>query len=249
MICGQFIVCLLPLCASRRGLSINTSSGDASMPDNDYSLIEHEAQQMELIPSTDLPATMFAVGEAHGEFTGARLFSGRPEIYQAIVSLLAEGIGQLRVASITSTSVHTVRAVMQREGVAIDAERMRIAGDARSAARLCVDSILEALNDDARRTKMSPRDLGVLMGILVDKSELLSGRATSRAEVVVDVDVSDYRQMIDRAKELSADLQGDGFGGDNSPTKEIIDLDPADVEIVPALDPAAGDPAATGDTN
>lgn len=202
------------------------------MPDDnkDRSLIE-SGEQLELISSADMDDQMFAEAESRGEHTGVRLWHKDPGKYQVIMSLLAEGVGQLRIADLVKSSVHTVRAVARREGAAIEKERAALAQDMRAAAKLCVEAILEMVEDPERRAKMSGKELGVLTGILSERSELLSGRATSRVEVARDPDVADFQRMLDRARE---EAQSNGFGQDNSDAKR------ADVIECEAVDRADG---------
>jgi len=205
---------------------------------NKTSLIQSSPEQLTLLSSADIEDSYFRETEARGEHTGVRLWTQDPDKYRVIVSLLAEGVGQLRVAALVKSSVHTVRAIKGRECAAIEKERARLASDGRSAAGLCIEAILERLADNAARDKIPARDLGVLAGILIDKAELLAGRATSRVDINRDPDLGDFRDMIQRAR--------DGFTADNSGSKEqpAIDIefemvDDSDAEA--ATDPA-GDP-------
>jgi len=138
-------------------------------------------EQLPLLPSSELPADLFYDSEKRGEFTAERLGAQQPQKYQAVKSLLSEGIGVKTVARIVSVSTHTVQAVRDREAPAIATLKERIAAGARSMSRLCLDTIRDALLDpDA---KLSARDMAVVFGILTEKAELLSGQPTSRVNV------------------------------------------------------------------
>jgi len=205
---------------------------------NKTSLIQSTPEQLALLSSADIEDSYFAETEARGEHTGVRLWNQDPDKYRVIVSLLAEGVGQLRVATLVHSSVHTVRAIKGRECAAIEKERALLASDGRSAAGLCIEAILERLANSTARDKIPARDLGVLAGILIDKAELLAGRATSRVDINRDPDLGDFRDMIQRAR--------DGFAGDNSGLKE---QPPIDAEFEMADDSDAGATSSAGDPN
>src|SRR4051794_21807754 len=86
----------------------------------DHSLIQQAEQQLPLLSSAEMDGAHFLELERNGEFTGERLFKQQPELYQAIVSLSAEGVGQIKIGQILKVSPNTVRAVQKREGVSID---------------------------------------------------------------------------------------------------------------------------------
>jgi hypothetical protein len=129
-----------------------------------------------------MPASFFAESESAGEFTGARLFSSRPETYKAIIALTSEGIGAIRIGKILGVSPNTVLAVRSREPESIDIEKRRLSGLSREAARMCVEGIIEMLCDPEQVKEMSIKDKGIVFGILAEKSELLSGSPTQRVQ-------------------------------------------------------------------
>jgi len=144
------------------------------------SLIE-QPEQLQLIPSSEIPDKYFEAEELPGgidrpNYTGQRLYANDPERYHFIVSLLAEGIGILRISRIVSCHPYTVSGVRDREGGAIEIEKERISGEARMVARLCVEGIMECLTDPDRLKKVSVKDLAIIHGIMVEKSEVLGGR-------------------------------------------------------------------------
>ncbi|MEN6535844.1 MAG: hypothetical protein ABFD89_19435 [Bryobacteraceae bacterium] len=144
------------------------------------SLIERDDQQLQLIPSSQMDAALFSESESHGEYTAEILFERHRDKYLAAVSFLSEGIGILRIAGLLHISPSSVIAIREREGHAVEIEKGRLSRLARGAARLCVEAIVDLFRDPKRVEEISPRDLGILHGILVDKSELLSGGATAR---------------------------------------------------------------------
>ena len=155
--------------------------------DNDkaHSLLNPREEQLPLISSADMDDELFQELEGReqaGEFTGARLFAKDPARYEAIVSLLAEGLGVKLIGKILKVSPNTVMAVRDREPEAVDTLKERVADGARSVMRLCVEGIRECLLDEVRAKKIGPRDLAIIFGIMTEKSELLTGGATARLE-------------------------------------------------------------------
>ena len=206
-------------------------------PDN--SLLSAADRQLELIPSDQMEASHFEELEAKGEFTGERLFKQRPRTYVEIVSLLAEGLGVNRIGRILHVSGHTVRAVRDREPAAIATVKERIARQAYHGASMCVDAILEDLDDAEIRKKIATRDLAVTMGVLVDKAQLLSGGATSRPETITrQADHDDFTRMLEEAVRT-------GSAGEMGGQKGEPPID-AEFEMVDE-EPAAGQGERAGD--
>ena len=146
------------------------------------SLVERDKNQLRLFSSDQMHASFFSESESSGEFTGARLFSSRPETYKAIIALTAEGIGAIRIGKILGVSPNTVLAVRAREPESIDIDKKRLSGLSREAARMCVEGIIEMLCDPKQVKEMSIKDKGIVFGILAEKSELLSGSPTQRVQ-------------------------------------------------------------------
>jgi hypothetical protein len=135
-----------------------------------------------------LPAPVFFEGlEAQGEFTGDRLFHQRPDVYKAVVMLLAQRLGVIRIGKLLSVSPNTVMAVRDREGATIDTVKLRLADVAHNGALLASESILEALNSIAPNAKnlgvKELKELAVVYGILVQNGQLLAGQPTARVEM------------------------------------------------------------------
>ena len=127
-----------------------------------------------------IPESYLVAAEHKGEFTGDRLFDQKPEVYQAIVYCLAEGFGMIRIGKLLKVSPNTVMAVRDREGEAVDIEKARLSNLYRKGARLAGERIVEDLLDDEQAKKIPANQKAVIVGILTEKSELLSGGATSR---------------------------------------------------------------------
>lgn len=199
-------------------------------------------QQPMLFSSDQMPARLFQEEESgrNPTFTAARLFSAEPEKYRAIIALGAEGIGVQRIARILCVSPHTVLAVRAREPANVAIEKQRIASLSREASRMCVEGIIELLSDDERARKIPARDLGILAGILTDKSELLSGGPTVRVETTREVTPEDVREYLDNLPRIGLEeerpaAKGKLLGPAGDPNRQAAS-DPDGAEVQPAGD-------------
>ena len=188
-------------------------------------MMQESSVQLDLIDPDQIPLALTTVADhRNGEHTAAQLFFENPDKYRLIVSLLAEGHGILRVAKLTRSSNSTVSEVRDRETVVIEKERMQIVNDGRRAAKLCIEGVLEDMQDDARRKKVPTRDKAIIAGVLIDKSELLSGGVTHRIQLEQGPSIDDYRSLLqaaaDQAVEMCQDAEDTGLTAQTSPPKE-----------------------------
>lgn len=130
--------------------------------------------------------------ETRGEFTGERLYQRRPETYKAIVVLLGQGVGVIRIGSLLGVSPNTVLGVRDREGVSIDIVKDHLARVAHNAAALAGEGIIDQLSKILAKAAKSEyptldvkelKDLAVIFGIGTTNGQLLAGEPTSRVEV------------------------------------------------------------------
>jgi hypothetical protein len=105
------------------------------------------------------------------EFSGFRLHQRHPRIYAAAVKMIAEGLSTAMIARALGVSQNTVQAVRLREPVEL--EKTRFLDLVRNASRLCVERLCELI------PTMSARDASIASGIMLEKSLLLAGEATS----------------------------------------------------------------------
>lgn len=156
-------------------------TGQVSEPE---SLILGSGAQLALldVDEAGLPAEAYALGEAAGQFTGERIFSRNPQLYRAIVNLLARAVPYREISEICGVSVNTVCGVAQREGVPIETLRERIGRMGLDVAALTIEAIRDLLADPLTRGKLTLRDLAIAHGIAVQNAQLLLGGATSRVE-------------------------------------------------------------------
>ena len=196
------------------------------MTEERHSLMAAAEQQGELFDAADIERLAAIPGGDAGparECTAAHLFRDRPHLYKMIVYLTAEGLGQLRIREITGVHTNTIAAVQDREGGSVEMVKQRLSKLARSGAQVCIEGIVEKLNDAEQRQKMSGRDLAIIAGVLVDKAELLSGGATSRLEIVTGdgaVSFEDYLSMVPAADVIEA-VPATSSGGESGRQKAV----------------------------
>jgi len=158
---------------------------------------------MDLIPSTEIRADLFLANESQVErqFTAARFFQMHPQEYREIVSLRAEGLSISACARLFSVSRHTVAAIDRRETSteSFIKQRDQAAYDYRRLARLGRERLEELLLDP--ENKPSAKDLAVMIGILEDKAQLLSGAPTQRIDLQ-DAAAPGHSSLVAHLKEL-----------------------------------------------
>ena len=118
-----------------------------------------------------------------GEHTGALTLKRDPKKFALVLRLYREGMGQLKIADVLDMGVHTVRACIElakANGGARDTSA--VVAMMRAGQMLAVEAIAEDLEDKATRKKIAFRDKGIVLGVLTDKVELLSGGPTARIE-------------------------------------------------------------------
>ncbi len=195
-----------------------------------------------LLPPSEQPAlpglpapSFFSELEVKGDFTGERLFHQRPDVYKAVVVLLAQKMGVIRIGKLLSVSPNTVMAVRDREGITIDAVKLRLADVAHNGALLASEAIVEALNNIAPNAQhlgvKELKDLAVVYGILVQNGQLLAGQPTARVEMgelqkPQHDDFNRYLEKLPAAEVIDiAGAVSTGLGAEKSPAKERGDLD------------------------
>ncbi len=183
---------------------------------SDDSLIEREERQplLPLGSTADLPASFFADREAVGEFTGERLFTQRPEVYRAIVTCLAEGMGVRATARALKVSTNTVAAVREREGSSVETQKKETVSKLRQFARLGAERLLDEVD------KIPLQSLPIAIGIAVEKAELLDGGATARVEHVKAPGEKAFKELLEMLPEAEATVVPDtGFSGEGGGQK------------------------------
>ncbi len=156
--------------------------------------------------------------ETRGEFTGERLLQQRPEAYQGIVRMAAEGLSISATARAWGVSRNTVCAVREREGITIEHEKKELLRDLRRAARLSVERAIELVPhiQDAQKA-------AIVSAVMIDKMQLLSGEATSRIEKI-EVDGDVLTRMMSAAPILEAEVTEitGPLGGESGQRGEVL---------------------------
>ena len=138
--------------------------------------------------------------EGVGEFTGERLLARRPDAYQAIIRMSAEGLSISAQARALGVSRNTVCAVRDREGFSIEQDKKDLLRDVRRAARLSVERAIELVP-----CIQNAKDAAIVAAVMVDKLQLLSGEATSRVEKV-EVSQDKLSEMLASLPVLEAEV-------------------------------------------
>jgi len=138
--------------------------------------------------------------EGVGEFTGERLLARRPDAYQAIIRMSAEGLSISAQARALGVSRNTVCAVRDREGFSIEQDKKDLLRDVRRAARLSVERAIELVPSIT-----SAKDAAIVAAVMVDKMQLLSGEATARVERV-EVSQDKLAEMLASLPVLEAEV-------------------------------------------
>ena len=162
---------------------------------NRTSLIAVDKQQLTL-NSLDMPDEVFHQEHQQGIYTGERLHRDRPQDYQRILSLRAEGLTISRIADMLHVHRKTVRAVISREPAAIAQEKERLAGVCMQASSMLVEDILDTADNPALMAEVSMKDKAITMAVLVDKAQLISGGPTSRIELSAGPDHDDFNALL-----------------------------------------------------
>jgi len=151
-------------------------------------MVMHETPGLGL--EVDLAETLAARGIDSGERVKAR----KPEIHRACVKLLGEGISPKKIEDLLGLDIRIVLE-FQADGEAtgtIPPYKERTLKQLRSVVTLCLDALI----DKAKAGKIS----AIEVCALIDKAELLSGGVTSRAALVEDPRVGEFRRFMAAAQ-------------------------------------------------
>jgi hypothetical protein len=118
--------------------------------------------------------------EAAQGFTAERVLRTRPKTYRAIVQLLAEPDARVdHIAKLHRVSTHTVRAIREREAVAIAERKKSLAAMLANVAELGAGRMEEKIG------KASLRDATIGTGVAIDKLLAITGQTPPAVGVVV----------------------------------------------------------------
>lgn len=129
------------------------------------SLIERDQSQALLWSDDQIPAEVSEVESAEGHYSGERLFLQKPEVYRAIVYLLACGAPRTVISKKLGVHHKTVGAVAFREAGSIASQKRELAAMARHGVAVAMDSVI----DDLANNLIKPgQPKAVTLGILAD---------------------------------------------------------------------------------
>lgn len=177
-----------------------------------------------LLFSPEIEALVKQEEDSTGVYTAERFRVRRPQDYQAVIQLLGRNKGMLAIGKLLGCHHKTVAAVRDSEPEAIDMVRSKRVSRLLTAVDLQIERLIE--NPGSVPFNVA----GLLISQLIDKAELLDGRATARVEKVESVDIYAHYDEIkeklldpDDVTELPAQT---GLPGGNVPAiaAPIVDL-------------------------
>jgi hypothetical protein len=138
-------------------------------------------------------------------FTAERVARTRPKTYRAVVRLLAEPDAKIEhIAKLHRVSTHTVRAIREREAVAIAERKQRLVSIFGNVAEMSAERMEELCG------KATLRDAGVSAGIATDKMLALTSESPALQIANIwmpsDEERAERRAIHDRLDEISRSL-------------------------------------------
>ena len=130
------------------------------------------------------------------DWTAARLFSQRRQIYEVVVRMLGAGFHVRLIADLCEVSEKTVRAVREAEGSSVTAFREKLGVRRRNMMAMCADNIAAALEAGGAKNATLAKDLAVVWNILDGQDRLDSGAPTQIIRVDEPPALEEYRRFI-----------------------------------------------------
>lgn len=177
-----------------------------------------------LVQSSLLPEALAASGaavflelESRGVYTGERLRTQRPEVYQAVKEALQAGESPTAIERALNVDHRTVEAVARQCSIPIVTAKKRMA----ERMRLTAERMLDQANDttDAQDAK----NFVIAAGIADQHWQLLAGEPTSRTEHTDGISIEDVNGWIHSAVgKLGA--KGAATGSDGDQAGPVLEL-------------------------
>jgi len=153
--------------------------------DENTSLIDPPARQL-MLPGVPTEEAWQATECAEGSYTGERLFLRHPQVYNAVVELLAASVPIRTIARLLRVHTKTVMGVREREPSAIATAKQhlsdRLLALGELQAEIARDQLARMLESGEELTMRDLKDLLIGLGITLDKGLLTGGHATARVE-------------------------------------------------------------------
>lgn len=162
--------------------------------------MDSERMEAPLVQSSLLPDGLAASGagvflelESRGVYTGERLRTQRPEVYQAVREALQAGESPTAIERALKVDHRTVEAVARQCSIPIVTAKKRMA----ERMRLTAERMLDQANDttDAQEAK----NFVIAAGIADQHWQLLAGEPTSRTEHTDGISIEDVNGWIHSA--------------------------------------------------
>src|SRR5215471_11441878 len=127
--------------------------GQLIMPDSNESLILKEKAGLvaaPFFPDFELPKVNKSGPKFH--CTGERLYRDRPDVYKAVVRMLAEpGVSIRSICATLHVTDDTVRAVKEREKISIAAEKKTVLKNITHGLRLASERVIDLMPSASAR--------------------------------------------------------------------------------------------------
>ena len=161
-----------------------------------------DGSQLELFDDAELfrvvsESTLYCKkSQSTHSFTGDKICKHKKRIYQAIVRLLGEGQSIRYIARLLHVSSNTIYAVACREWVTISKLKKETGMRYMFCARLCIERIIEEIEDIAIEDVKDLKALAIVTGILVNKGRMVLGEAPEQTEHIKGDSLSDAASVI-----------------------------------------------------
>lgn len=180
--------------------------------------------QLDLIPSSEMPASFFEREGRNPIFTAERYHKQKPNEYRFAVSLLfGDNLPVRTVAACLNASENLIAAIYERESASqsVEVQKRSAAAEWRMITRLGRERIRDFLLHLPDAESLTPEQMGglihkigVVTGIAADKLAILEGTVVPQVRINVNVDAAQYGALLARARELACGmgLEGDAGG-------------------------------------
>lgn len=156
------------------------------------------------------PATLARLEnvESKGQYTAERLKSKRPEVYDAIVSMLSLNFPFQQISDVCKVHFYTVAAIADREPKIVKEAKEKYAAMAFTNSLYAQEKLREmlfSLDTKEKITTANIYQLAMASGIMADKANLFAGGVTQRigleTEAKFDGDPDSYAERFLKKKE------------------------------------------------
>ena len=146
--------------------------------------------------SDELPLdlTFTQIDEIRAKHSGLYIKQQNPQLYASICLLLEFGVAKKTIARRCKVSKNAVIAIDRLESPTTVEHHKKVRLDGlRRLSRAAMDMLIEKIESGE---DIPAKDLAVILGISIEKEELLSGGATARIERAVDPELLVFYQVL-----------------------------------------------------